>query len=992
MSRSIAAAVSPAGRLVFYAVIAASAPWARAQAGLNVTIYGPSRAALPGIRVVLENADTRLMLEARTDAQGRARFTPLSTAGTYNILAPENEAYREAYVAGLQLRANFDRSVTLTLVPRWAAAEAITVDASTDVTEVNGTNAEVSSTLREVELDVLPMEGRDVTRALYRLPNVTQATGFYPEAPNVSINGANALYSSYLIDGLDNNENFLGGQKFALPLGFAQQVTVLASSYSVEFGRAGNGAFNITSRSGGNALSGEVFYLTRPGPALDASSAFAQRDLSGNAVKDGFHRDQAGLALGGPLVRDRTFFFVNLEYTRDRKDNLLTAPALGVNQAVRGHNSFLYASGKVDQRWNERWSSTLRLNLGDVTLERQGGGLEGGVTFPSAGNFQDRNTALVAGKTYYAGRAFVSETGLQYSRFRWNYGRAVQTDSPQVVALGPTGETLAVLGHPGYVFDDLERTLQVQQKITEQRGRHTFKLGAEWLSSDFALAGGGNVNGNYVVQLTQAEVDAIKALGRGAALDVGDIPPSARVLDYNVELQPNTFGRRQSQWGVYAEDAVAVSSRLNLTLGLRYDYDSLSRGGAEQGDRNNLAPRVAANYRLADGSVLRAGYGVFYDKVLYAYVSDALQQNSTAAGYLAQLARLVSLGVLPVDTDLGRITFDGNLSANYAGVPYLGGPRSAAAQGQGALALASERRILNPEGYDNPRTRQITLGLQRSLGRGYLLHLDLIHARADGLPRLRDLNAPAPYAIDPDRVVVRSADAANATRPVASVPGGARSIVVTESAGRGRYFAANVNVLKERRADWWTLRLSYTLSRLENDTDDINFRAQDANDFAAEYGPSINDRRHVVSAVASAYPHKHLSVTLAALLQSGQPINRIPDARLFGTTDLNGDGRSFGDAYVGNSDRWPGAARNGDRLPWSSVFDLGLQYTWPVARTQRLELRAEVFNVFNHVNLSGYSNNATQSNQIQIGPPGAAIVRKNAGPPRQFQFGVRYAF
>ncbi len=270
--------------------------------------------------------------------------------------------------------------------------------------------------------------------------------------------------------------------------------------------------------------------------------------------------------------------------------------------------------------------------------------------------------------------------------------------------------------------------------------------------------------------------------------------------------------------------------------------------------------------------------------------------------------------------------------------------------------------------------------------------MDLIHARTDELPRLVDLNAPAPYPIDPSNVVVRTEAQANPTRPVPILPGGARSVIVTENGGRARYTAANLTFIKERSTDRWALRASYTLAKLRNDTDDINFRAQDANDFDAEYGPSVNDRRYVGTAIAWVYPLKSLTVSLAALLQSGQPINRIPDARISGTTDLNGDGRSFGDAYVGNSDRWPGASRNGDRLPWSYLFDLGAQYRIAVGGSSQLELRADVFNLFNHPNLSGYSNNATQSNQIQIGPPGGEVVQKNAGAPRQFQFGVRWLF
>ena len=141
------------------------------------------------------------------------------------------------------------------------------------------------------------------------------------------------------------------------------------------------------------------------------------------------------------------------------------------------------------------------------------------------------------------------------------------------------------------------------------------------------------------------------------------------------------------------------------------------------------------------------------------------------------------------------------------------------------------------------------------------------------------------------------------------------------------------------------------------------------------------------------YPCKNFFVTLASLIQSGQPINRIPDALVYGTTDLNGDGRSFGAAYVGNSDRSPGESRNDDRLPWSNNFDVSAQYTFHLKGTQHLILSADVFNLFNTENLSGYSNNATQSNQIQVGAKDSGVlVRKNAGPPRQFQFGLRYAF
>ncbi|MGH6631776.1 MAG: TonB-dependent receptor, partial [Sphingopyxis sp.] len=183
---------------------------------------------------------------------------------------------------------------------------------------------------------------------------------------------------------------------------------------------------------------------------------------------------------------------------------------------------------------------------------------------------------------------------------------------------------------------------------------------------------------------------------------------------------------------------------------------------------------------------------------------------------------------------------------------------------------------------------------------------------------------------------------------------------------------------------------TYTLAKLTNDTDDINFRASDANNFSADRGPSANDRRHVISVVGYLYPFDGLTVTAAGLFQSGQPVNFVPDARIFGTQDLNGDGQSFGENFVGNSDRYPGAARNSGRLPWSSTFDLGVRYAVPVA-LGRLELSADVFNVFNANNESGFANAATTSNQVQFGG-GAPFIQRNAGPPRQFQFGAAFKF
>ncbi|MGH8209553.1 MAG: TonB-dependent receptor domain-containing protein, partial [Steroidobacteraceae bacterium] len=585
--------------------------------------------------------------------------------------------------------------------------------------------------------------------------------------------------------------------------------------------------------------------------------------------------------------------------------------------------------------------------------------------------------------------------------------------SPQVTLLGASGLPIAVIGNPGSTFDERENSLQFKQKFIWVRGSHLFKIGADLLRSSFSLIGGGNPDGNYTVQLSPEVIAGLAALERGAALSVSDIPAGSQVTDYEVELRPERFGRVQTQGALYAEDQVSLNAALTLTGGLRWDYDSLTKAGSSGAQLGDLAPRLALNYRLRPDLSVRTGVGIFYEKLPYTVLSDALQQNGTTAAYRTQLAQLVAKGLLPANTSLDQVTFAGNFTV--APECPLGFDRCPAATPALAdQAPANERRILNPQGLRSPATFQWSAGIQWQATDTTVASADLILALGRHLVRLRDVNAPALFfpnlaALTPVNMallqstsdpaartalaeslgLVRSQAAADATRPVSPVPGGARQIVITETEGNSRYVALSLTARRDRSSDWYGYQLSYTLSKLENDTDDINFRASNPNDFGAEWGPSINDRRHVISGILYLYPRQDVVVSVATLLQSGQPINYIPDATLYGTTDLNGNGASFSDAYLGNATRAPGVGRNTGRLPWSKTVDLGLRYR-PRFGLGRIELSADIFNVLNSVNLSGFANSATQSNQIQV--YGEPFVTRNAGPPRQFQFGVRYAF
>ena len=979
-----------------------------AQSSITVYVYELNTTdPVSAHSLVLEHLPTGLQYDGITDSRGTITFKNLNARTDYRIISIESPGYRSDTLASISLRSKEDKYLDFGIARRQSVdLEEITISARPSQ-QINRTNAEVAFELDEKSIQAIPVEGRDITRVLYRLPNVAQATGFYPEAPNVSINGANPLYSSYLIDGMDNNERFLGGQKFAIPTGFTQNITLLTNNYSAEYGLAGNGVLDITTKSGSNEFSGEAFTITRPGAALDGNTRFPQRDLSGNLVKEGFQRYQAGVGFGGALVKDKTFYYLNVEHTTDLKQNILSSPSLGVSENVDGQNQFTYLSGKIDHIWSKKFRSSLRYNEGIVRIENPGGGLSGGITFPSAGLVQDRLSRHVALKNTYTSKNISVQTNFQYSRFRWNYGRPLQGgNNPQVTVLNTSGLPAAVLGHPGFVFDQLENTFQWQQKVTLYLGNHRIKAGGGIVHGRHSLFGGGNPNGSYRVKLNQEQQDNINR-GLGSNLGIQDIPSDVEVLNYNVELRPNSFGRNQTVYSFFVEDQFRLNHRMNITAGLRYDYDNLTENPNGDGDYNNVAPRLNLNYKVSDKSVIRAGYGMFYDKIIYAVISDALQQNTISSDYKRQVEFLLAQNGIRGDFDVNDLFFDGNLQSSIDNVEYLEGPTADEIDVSNDRIFSNERRILPPNGLQNPLTHQFSIGYQNQLNESTLFFVDLMHNRSSNLFRLRNLNRAAPYDIDPEDVEIRTREEADAQRlapvlfdaeeglPYVNVLGerlygGARNVMLTETAGQSRYYAASFNLQKQKGGDDYSFLLNYTLSSLENNTEDINFRAMDANDFESEWGPSINDRTHIINGIFTYYLESNFQFTLAALLQSGQPINRIPDATEFGTTDLNGDGASFGDAYVGNSDRHPGESRNSDRLPWANTFDVSITYQWPVGENH-IELRADVFNIFNAQNLSGYSNNATQSNQIQPGSiESGVLIRRNASPPRQFQFSIRY--
>ena len=166
---------------------------AHAQAGLEVNAVNvQENIVVDGVTVHVVNEAIGFSDTRPTDADGRVEWRGLSTSGSYTVFVEENDRFYAARAADLELRSNFTRSVTLLLSPiAKVELDEVVVEGNRGIAEINRVNAEVSSSMSAQSLENIPVEGRNVTQSLYRLPNVAPSTGFFPEAPNVSINGAN---------------------------------------------------------------------------------------------------------------------------------------------------------------------------------------------------------------------------------------------------------------------------------------------------------------------------------------------------------------------------------------------------------------------------------------------------------------------------------------------------------------------------------------------------------------------------------------------------------------------------------------------------------------------------------------------------------------------------------------------------------------------------------------------------------------------------------
>ena len=740
---------------------------------------------------------------------------------------------------------------------------------------LNTADAATGGTVERTELERLPTDARDPIALAYTIPGVSAGTGFFGDAPRLSINGANALYTQYSLDGLENNEGFLGGARVEVPLSALERFGVLANTYGAEYGRSSNGVVNLESRAGGDRWQGEAFVYNRPGLPVDARAAVVpggQDPADFRRAQEGFRRSQVGAAGGGPLRTDRTFVFGALEYTNENEDRIAsTANTTFTGREVRGT---IKGFGRLDHGWSPTQTTTLRVALSRVDREGRGSG----IVAPEADIVTQRigsASALIHRSSLKQGRAS-NVLAVQLGTFRWNFPPAQSSFAvPQVTIRRVQGfdtVSVGVVGSSNFVFDERETQLQLRNVYETMIGdRHQLSIGADGWRSNFQLAGSQtNPSGSYVV------LDEGNIPQRGNRYAFADVPANVRVLSYTVDAAQKQVNLSQTLVGAFIEDRWRLSPSLTLNLGLRWDYDDLTSRGASTPDLDNWQPRASLNWVARPSTVLRAGAGLYAGKFPYAVYSDAIQFGPDGNQ---------------------TVTFDGPRAPSY-----LQGPRTASLDR--SQLPPGEVRELFALGLEQPMSRQFTAGWQQQFGARFALGRGR---------RVRGHAQPAAL-VGPERQHARHRPGRH-DQPL----GHHRRPVPPRDTGDGRLPSPHHHrerralhvrgALHHARAGWprdaWLIDANWVWSRARNNTEDINFNATQGNDFDAEWADAINDRRHRVAVRATWTGIERLALSGIADWQTGQPINRVAFFR-----DLDGSGDTFGNGFLGNQDRFFGVGRN----------------------------------------------------------------------------------
>jgi hypothetical protein len=486
-----------------------------------------SGAALPGVSVEVKNTDTNLSRTTVTDGEGRfllAQLPPGKYSAIFTLSGFAPRQFENAIVTvGQALRLEVPMSVTVSEV----------VDVSATATIVDTTRTAATSTIDETTIASIPILGRKFEDLLTLTPGVSVVQG--PDGDEITFSGQRGVFNNISLDGGDYNNGFfgeqVGGQRAAvdITLDAVKEFQVVANGAAAEFGRTAGGVVNVITKSGTNQPHGSLFYFQRlEGLTSDTSD--------GKPLKD-FHREQFGGTLGGPIVKDKLFYFGAIEGIRENllRPNLsepigtpcpVSAPTLGANEALIGSNadcqrlallSFFKSSRNSDEGQPVKHTIDNNAVLGKVDYTLGKGST---LSFSYNFNFSNNDNQTFDVATYGTSsngtegpskinilnvNLLTPLTSNRLNEFHITMSResrprsATPSNIPADTGMGFA--TSFRFGNPFFLapnVDELVKRFQIKDNVTLVKGAHTFKTGAEWLYTNNYQVFRGFFEGRYL--------------------------------------------------------------------------------------------------------------------------------------------------------------------------------------------------------------------------------------------------------------------------------------------------------------------------------------------------------------------------------------------------------------------------------------------------------------------------------------------------------------
>ena len=861
-------------------------------------------------------------------------------------------------------------------------AENIVVSGAAPLVET--TQSAARATLVTKEVESLPLLNRNFTGMVTLLPGarpIGAVNATKQSVGQMSFSGGQGRNLNTVVDGGDNRDESVGGVVQNYTVEGIEEFTLSTSRFSAANGRSAGALLNIVTKSGTNELHGSGFLYGRD-EALTAKDYFAKQS---NQPKVPFSRQQYGGSTGGPLVRNRAFFFGAIERIREEQSISVSEGAyrelellrpLGAEPVRAVPRSFR------DTQYTVKTNLTFTQNQSGIVRyaeqrNRQTNNQVNAATKDQSAPTEDVNRmySLLASHTAVLGPRALNQFTFQNTFLRntldatgdtWNlpFGRNLTFPS---VSMGRQ------------VTQQLNRQdkLQLRDDFTVQLGTHALKLGADYVRLPaFAVYQDRDGNGNLAFF-----DDPSVILSDTVRYPQGfQTPGAVRQSTVGNSVGDGSFIDAQ-QFSTYVQDDWKATRRLSLNLGVRYDlninfinekvmansrtYEVLQAIGDPNGalpetDTNDISPRVGFAYDLwGDGqTVLRGGYGLYYDAMTL----------SVAFPNLYQMKEFIKVTTTLVNTAIGR----GDLATYRFGIdPPLVGAGNVTELPRGGRTTGG---WYDPN-LTNPYNHQTNLGFSHQLGARTVLEADYTRIRGKNYYRNSEINPLI-------NAVRRLAPAFGATLGDPNILG-ATNILRSNSPWHYDELAVKL-VHRAARLNW---QVSYTLSNAKAYGGGVGITGAtagpqdwDAPNAPGEWGPVRVDERHRV--VLFAVAELPFDIRVSPIFQASTP----RPYTLTAGVDLNADG-SANDRYI-DPTTLSQVSVNSERGDPLALLDLRVTKFFSIGGSRRIGLFAEFYNLFNTANFGNNYNGNARSSQFKQ-PVG---FMGGAGYASQMQLGVRMSF